>query len=772
VFACAEGATEERCDALAVRVEDVEACKTGLACGEGDACAVYAESGHLCRSDGLEGRRYRRTVLVKEFDACDVALALVCGGEEFRLLVESVDDDAVVRDHVVKEHRACKSVCASQDEGDGEEFVEVHRMFDACVIGVSLDGEFASSLGAVIEPAAVRRRLFPSPFLVLGTVADKCHTDPDAVHFATGTLVFDRDGDALCAGQVRNLLEFDVCAAIVDGLVGHAHDEVDIFRIGLGRVCTELGVLRRGRANVRGGCGFAVVVPARHLVEGDDAFVSEVLLPYACCGLAYIAAVPARGFVPRHPPAPGGSVFVHLVNVRNWAVFAEGNDLVRAGLVREIDECRAVALVIVGLVVNVDAQHVIVGFARSPGHRGGILRVKVPNEVVDAVREDHAFVEQLVEGCELLARMRAPPEPVTTGFMERTEDGGNAFFLEVKENLGNKIDVSDESLVSGRNGIPVGRTGHKGFGEVEFGVIVVCAFHIEVLFVTRAPVPRECWNAALLPGTLGDVDGLFGVFLEPAVILAAAGSVHQVDSDEGGVLAASLEHGLNVFVLGGVTLGVGVHIAGHHAGNGLFAKVIDEEIVKLDCGRGGGLCHRGVAEVEGLGFVVLDFDVVHVDPAPAIGDGDGVLTGGKVHDRFDVNEFALVGHVERDCRGSSANFDVVDLGTAIIVHIVNDDGVFARFFDGNLRKSNVAAVHFDVLFARSSGACADGCVAREGCCFSFVLNRKCRACGRKAACEKGFFEIHVHSLNLCSQKYNEKSKNATTFLLGKEKICL
>ena len=308
--------------------------------------------------------------------------------------------------------------------------------------------------------------------------------------------------------------------------------------------------------------------------------------------------------------------------------------------------------------------------------------------------------------------------------MERTEDGGNAFFLEVKENLGNEIDVSDESLVSGRNGIPVGRAGHESFGEVEFGVIVVCAFHIEVLFVTWTPVPCECRNAALLPGALGDIDSLFGVFLEPAVVLAAASGVHQVNSNKCGVLAASLEYGLNVFVQGGVTLGVGVHVTGHHARNGLLAKVVDEEVVKLDCGRGGGLCHRGVAEVERFSFVTLDFDVVEVNPAPAIGDGDGVLTGSEVHDRFDVGKFALIGHVERHGRGGSASFDVVNLGSTVIVHVVENDGVFACFFDRHLGKSDVAAVHLDIFTAGSGCVRGYGCVFGDGCVFGFIRGRE------------------------------------------------
>ena len=121
VFACTEGASAECCNAFAVHVEDVDACKACLACGKGDVGTIHAEASLLCRCDGLDGvRSERRAVFVQELNACDVALALVCSGEEFCFLVESVDDDSVVGDHVVEEHCAFKAVCTSQDEGDGE----------------------------------------------------------------------------------------------------------------------------------------------------------------------------------------------------------------------------------------------------------------------------------------------------------------------------------------------------------------------------------------------------------------------------------------------------------------------------------------------------------------------------------------------------------------------------------------------------------------------------------------------------------------------------
>ena len=237
------------------------------------------------------------------------------------------------------------------------------------------------------------------------------------------------------------------------------------------------------------------------------------------------------------------------------------------------------------------------------------------------------------------------------------------------------------------------------------------AFYVEFHFVTWAPVPRECRDATLFPGGLCDVDGLFGVFLEPGFILVCAGGVHEVAADECGVLARLLEHGLHVFVLGEIAHGVSVHVAGHDAGDGLFAEVVDEEVVELDGGRGGVLGHRGVAEVERLGFVFLDFEVVEVNPAPAFGDGDGVFTGGEVHDGFDIGELALRGLVERDGGGGSADFDVVDLGGAVIVHVMEDYGVLARLFDSDFGKCDVTAVHLGVLAAGSFGAFAYGGVA-------------------------------------------------------------
>lgn len=394
MLACAEVSAVECRDALAAHVEYVDACKCGIGGGEGYVRAVHVEPGLCCKCDRLDCVRSDRcAVFVVKFDACDVSCADACCGEQFRFLVESADDFSVVCNHVVEEYESAEACGAAYDQGDGEEVVQIHRLFVACGIFVGRDVEFASALGAVVEPAAVRGGLFPGPFLVFGAVADESETDPDAVVFATGAFVFDFDGDALCAGQVGDFLEFDVSAAVVECLERDAHEEIDVFRIGLGCVCTELGVLRRCRADVRGCCSFVIVIPTRHFVEGDDAFVSEVLCPHVGCGLAYIASVPARRFVPRHPPAPSSAIFVHLFDVRNRAVLAEGDNLVGAGLVREVNECGAVALVVIGFVVNVNAQHVIVGFARSPRHRGGILRIEVPNEVVHSVREYHAFVK-------------------------------------------------------------------------------------------------------------------------------------------------------------------------------------------------------------------------------------------------------------------------------------------------------------------------------------------------------------------------------------------
>ena len=370
------------------------------------------------------------------------------------------------------------------------------------------------------------------------------------------------------------------------------------------------------------------------------------------------------------------------------------------------------------------------------------MRVKVPNQVVHAVLEHHAFVEQLVEGDKLLARIDAPPEPVSAGFVQRAEDGGNAFFLEVQENLGNVVDISDNCLVSGRSRIPSGGTLDECFGEVEFGVGVMCSLHVEFNFVTRAPVPREGRNAALLPGGFCDIDSLFGVLLEPAFVLVGAGCVHEVCTDECRVLAAGLENCLHVFVLGGVANGVGIHIARHYARNRLLAKVVDQEVVKLNCRRGGILGNGSVAKGERLGFEFLDFDVVNIDPAPAIGNGDRVCACCKCKDGFDIDKLAFVCNREGNLRGCTADTDIVDLVATVVVHVVDHYAVLAGFLDGNSGERDVAAVHLDVFAARCFGIRGDSCVFGECSVFGFVLCSACRCCSGKAECEKGFSKFH------------------------------
>ena len=364
------------------------------------------------------------------------------------------------------------------------------------------------------------------------------------------------------------------------------------------------------------------------------------------------------------------------------------------------------------------------------------MRVEVPNEVVHSVLEHHALVHQLVEGRELLAGMRAPPEPVSAGFVKRTEDGGNAFLLELEEDFGDAVDVGGERLVHGGERVPVGGALHEAFGEVEFGVGFVRALHVEFYFVAGAPVPRDCRNASLLPDGFGDIDSLFGVFLEPGIVLVRAGGVHQVDADECRVFAAGLENGLHVFVLGGIANGVGVHVTGHHAGDGLFAEVVHEEVVELDGGRSRFCRDGGVAEVELLCLVGLDFDVVHVDPAPALGDGNRVFACGKCKDCFHVGELAFFSFFEGDLGGCFPDADEVDLGVVIVVHVMDDDGVLARLIDGYAGEGDVARSHLDVFSARSVCACGDGGVFGDGGTFGFVLGGKRSCRGDKTGCDQ------------------------------------
>ena len=111
MFACAEVAAVECRYALTAHVEYFDASKACLGGGEGDVRAVHAEHRLCCKCGWLECGTWC-AVLVVELDGCDVSFALVRGGEEFCLLVESADDDAVVGDHVVEEYCAFKTVCA------------------------------------------------------------------------------------------------------------------------------------------------------------------------------------------------------------------------------------------------------------------------------------------------------------------------------------------------------------------------------------------------------------------------------------------------------------------------------------------------------------------------------------------------------------------------------------------------------------------------------------------------------------------------------------
>ena len=401
---------------------------------------------------------------------------------------------------------------------------------------------------------------------------------------------------------------------------------------------------------------------------------------------------------------------------------------------------------VVSLVIDVNAKNVVVGFARSPGNLGSVLRVEVPDKIVYAVLEHHAFVDQLVEGCELLAGIRAPPEPVSTGFVQRTEDGGDAGLLQIQEDFGNEVDVSGDCLIGGREGVPRRGSLQEGRAKVEIRVVgLVAVDGVEFNFFTRTPVPCDCRDAAFCPDALRDIYSLCGVFLEPVLVLVCSGGVHQVDADESRVLAAVFIDGLHVFVLGGIAHGVIVHIAGHDARNSLLAKVVDQEVVELYCGGGCSFGYRCIAKVECLSLVRANVDVVYVDPTPAIGDGDGVFACSECENRLNIGKLALFGHRKRDLGRCTANFDIVDLVATVVVHVVNGYGVLAGLVDRNIRKSDVSTVHLDVLAARSFGACARGCIAGKGCIFGFVLGSASGSCCSKTECENGFSKVHDNS---------------------------
>ena len=68
---------------------------------------------------------------------------------------------------------------------------------------------------------------------------------------------------------------------------------------------------------------------------------------------------------------------------------------------------------------------------------------------------DHLVEDQLIEfdtGCSIL--VAPPPEPATTGLMERTEETGDASLLQLEEIVGDGMDILHQILIEFRLCIP------------------------------------------------------------------------------------------------------------------------------------------------------------------------------------------------------------------------------------------------------------------------------------------------------------------------------
>ena len=102
---------------------------------------------------------------------------------------------------------------------------------------------------------------------------------------------------------------------------------------------------------------------------------------------------------------------------------------------------------VVFVVVDVDGKDVVVFAARIPGGDGRTFGVENPNHVLHALDLYHAVKYQAVEGCELVARIDTPPEPLAARFVQGAEYACNAFFLQFEEVVGDMVDVGDNSLV-------------------------------------------------------------------------------------------------------------------------------------------------------------------------------------------------------------------------------------------------------------------------------------------------------------------------------------
>ena len=184
--------------------------------------------------------------------------------------------------------------------------------------------------------------------------------------------------------------------------------------------------------------------------------------------------------------------------------------------------------------------------------------------------------------------------------MERTEDGGHAGLLQAEEHVGNFVNIAYELFVGFGFRIPgaVRRAGgvSKALGKVKFSVfLVVARLGVERVNLVAGilPVPGEGRNTALLPQVLGGIESHLRVALVPGVASLHAGCEQEVETHEGGIFSRVLVERCYVgeFLDGG-----GADIAGHHAGNGLYAVIRGKEVVKLLGAFGSVSCNWAVAD--------------------------------------------------------------------------------------------------------------------------------------------------------------------------------
>ena len=106
-----------------------------------------------------------------------------------------------------------------------------------------------------------------------------------------------------------------------------------------------------------------------------------------------------------------------------------------------------VAGVVVSIVIDVYGDDIVAVLARIPIGVAGVTGVPDPDDVVNTLHVDHLIDDQLIELGVACTVVCSPPEPTPTGLMERTEDAGHTFILQIKEVVGHGMDVLDHVLI-------------------------------------------------------------------------------------------------------------------------------------------------------------------------------------------------------------------------------------------------------------------------------------------------------------------------------------